>query len=185
MDDCWIPPLEPIDNLVEWAAYEDKLYEIFRQEFILSRPIFRGLPVKIRATPKWNSREESFWHLTCRDYSHKAGTPEFRDPDIERSSRIHWARAFIENYDKCVIPCIFYPECGGVYIWNGSHKPKNGRPRTRTKLFLEEESYLLVLEDREDHYQLITAHVITEEWSLKSIKREMKKKGAIYAGSAG
>lgn len=45
------------------------------------------------------------------------------------------------------------------------------------KLFLEEERYLLVMERRNNYYLLITAYEVTEEWSLRSIKREAARKG--------
>lgn len=184
MEACWIPPLEECNDYFKWDIYEDLLYEIFRKDFIVSRPSFRNKPVKIRINPWHEKREESFWHLTCRDYCHKNGLPESRDPDLDRCKRIRWPRAFIENYDKCCIPCIDDDSCKGVYIWESSHKPKKGKPKPRVKLFLEEESYLLILENRDDYYQLITAYMVTDENSIYGIKREMKKKGAIYAGSA-
>lgn len=70
-----------------------------------------------------------------------------------------------------------------VIVWESTHKPKKGRPKPRIKLFLEEEQYLLILEQRREYYLLITAYRVDEDWKLKSIAREARKKG-VNAGSA-
>ena len=99
--DCWVPELIEYDSSSEWKEYEAALYEIFKRDFLESKPVFNGLPVSVRTDPRFDGKEEGFWHVTCRDYSHKDGTPESRDPDMERCRRIKWPRAFIENYGLC------------------------------------------------------------------------------------
>ena len=44
-DWCWLPDLLPCDDLAQWEAYEDHLYEIFERDFLLTKPTFEGLPV--------------------------------------------------------------------------------------------------------------------------------------------
>ena len=173
------------EDFDSWAEYDEFLYSVFKHDFVESRPTFGGMEVRPRTNPRFEEREESFWHLTCRDYGHKDGSPQSRDPDLSRCRRIKWPRAFIEHYLDCSKDDIDPEECGGVIAWNSTHKPKKGKPKPRVKLFLEEERYLLVMERRNSYYLLITAYEVTEEWSLKSIKREAEKNGAINAGSAG
>lgn len=92
-DWCWLPDLLPCDDLAQWEAYEDHLYEIFERDFLLTKPTFEGLPVNTRRHPMEHGREEAFWHITCCDY----GKDGERQPDMNRCERIRWARAFIEN----------------------------------------------------------------------------------------
>lgn len=181
--ECWVPEFVEHSDFETWEEYDEFLYAIFRRCFIESKPAFKGKPVNVRSNPRFEEREESYWHITCRDYAHKSGLPESRDPDLERCRRIKWPRAFIENYLSCD-PVNDLCDCGGVKIWKSSHKPKKGRPKVRVKLFLEEESYLVVLEERGQYYLLITAYYLDDELSLKRTIREMEKKGAINAGSA-
>ena len=176
--ECWIPDEVDMGGFDSWKEYDEYLYSIFKRDFVESRPLFDGLEVRPRTNPRFDEREESFWHLTCRDYGHKDGLPQSRDPDLSRCRRIKWPRAFIEHYLDCEKHDIDPGECTGVIVWKSTHKPKKGKPKPRVKLFLEEERYLLIMERRNDYYLLITAYEVTEEWSLRSIKREAAKKGA-------
>lgn len=182
--ECWIPEEEDIDVSRPWGPQEESLYRIFQSEFIASKPMFGGIPVNIRANPRFDKKEESFWHLTCRDYAKVDGLPESRVPDIGRCRKIRWPRAFIEKHPLCVDDEALGDTCGGVLVWRSTHKPKKGRPKERVKMLLEEESYLVVLESRGRYYLLITAYPLEEE-SLERTMREARKKGAVNAGSAG
>lgn len=173
--ECWIPDFVEHSDFASWREYDEFLYSVFRKCFIETRPAFRSKDVGIRANPRFEEREESFWHLTCRDYGHTDGLPASRDPDLERCRRIKWPRAFIDDYMRCnpsADPC----DCEGVKVWESSHKPRKGRPKTRVKLFLEEERYLMILEERKRYYLLVTAYYVSDEQSLARISREMKKK---------
>lgn len=181
MTECWIPEYVECGDLSRWGEYEDLLYSIFQEDFIKSRPDYRGKRVAIRRHPVVQGREEAFWHLTCSDYGHKGGGPKDRDPDLERCRRIRWPRAFIECSEEC--GAHVSPQCQGVVIWSAPHKSK-GQERVRVKMFLEEESYLVVLEPRDEYCLLITAYYVNQDWSIRAIKREAAKNGAINAGSA-
>ena len=63
------------------------------------------------------------------------------------------------------------PVCSGVLTW----KALSGNKRCRYKFFHEEERYLVVLEERENYFLLITAYFVENEWSFKSILREYNK----------
>ena len=182
--ECWIPDETDMNDFESWREYDAFLYSIFKRDFVDTRPIFKGLEVRPRTNPRYDEREESFWHLTCRDYGHKNGLPECRDPDLGRCRRIRWPRAFIEHYLDCADYIADPEHCNGVIAWESTHKPKKGKPKNRVKMFLEEEQYLLVLEQRSSYYLLITAYEVNEEHSLKRIKRDAEKKCAITAGSA-
>ena len=183
MSECWIPCyVELVDFGNNWAEYDAALYRIFKSDFIESSPTFQGKQVGIRVNPRYDMREETCWHITCRDYGHESGLPESRNPDLERCRRIKWPRSFIDNHEMCEPDCGY--ECNGVKVWQSTHKPRNGRSKKRIKLFLEEEQYLIVLEERRDYFLLITAYYVDEEDSLKRIRKEMQKKCARNAGSA-
>lgn len=176
---CWIPDEVEWNGCEPWPEYEKRLYEVFRRDFLDARPVFNNLPVRVRIDPKYDEREEAFWHLTCRDYQHKDGTPESRDPDLERCKRIRWPRAFLELYSSCYGAADASEECRGVMVWTALHKTGKGRSK-RVKLFQEDESYLVVLEQRKEYFQLITAFYVEEERSIKSIKRDAERNNAVF-----
>lgn len=178
--ECWVPEEVERKPDEDWTSYEDRLYGLFEEDFVRSSPMYGGKRVFVRKDPRFDGREEAFWHLTCRDYSHKDGRPESRDPDLERCRRIRWPRAVIERHMTCSGDVGNAWGCHGVLVWRGSHRTGKGRPRERVKLFLADESYLVVLESRSDYYLLITAYHVEEEYSLRSIRREAERKGATW-----
>lgn len=187
MMECWIPGEEELRPGEDWRDYELRLYDLFKADFLDSRPMFDGMPVRVRVNPKYDEREEAFWHLTCRDYSHGDGLPESRDPDMERCRRIRWPRAFIENHRVCALHSDMAGECRGVMVWTASHTVRRGRSVPRVKLFQEDESYLVVLEPRrkKGYCLLITAYHVEEEWSRRKIMREAEKNEALFVGPCG
>ena len=173
--DCWVPELIEYDSTSEWKEYEAALYEIFKRDFLESKPVFNGLPVSVRTDPRFDGKEEGFWHVTCRDYSHKDGTPESRDPDMERCRRIKWPRAFIENYGLCERDTDPEFVCDGTITWWANHTVRRGSPAKRFKILLPEERYIVVLEPRRKYCLLITAFYIEGKNELGRILREAKK----------
>lgn len=154
--DCWIPDLLLFTDFgSDYSKYEDALYSIFKRDFIDSKPYFRGLPIKIREYPKEFGKEEAFFHITCQDFF----KTHDRNPDFRRCERIEWCRKFIENYECSGYSCI---DCSGIKIWD----EKSGS-RMRVCLLSEECRYIVVLEQRKDYYQLITAYYIEEDHSLR------------------
>lgn len=182
MKECWIPDLVRCRNLSEWAAYDELLYRIFKSELIESRPVYRGLPVQIRYEPRFDGREEAYWHLTCKDYDNKSGLPEDRQPDVERCERIRWPKAFIEQNQECT-SCSYPNGCNGAIIWASTHKSRH-QNRKRVKILVEEERYMVVLESRERYWLLITAFYFQDDRKLMRTLNEAQKKGAVKAGSA-
>ena len=161
MIDCvWLPELVLCDDLSKWTEYEQIIYSIFCQDFIETRPQYCGKPVYIRKHPIEQGKEEAFFHVTCQDYS-KSGN---RVPDLRRCERIRWVRSFIENYNCDSTQC---PTCDGVKVWCEQYKMY-----TRTHILLEEERYMVVVENRAEFNLLITAFYFDMDHKLeKALKR--------------
>lgn len=172
LEECWIPELNPCDNLADWDNYDSKLYSLFRRDWLDSCPTFMGLPVHVRHNPKWGDREEGFWHLTCCDYGKEGNGPESRNPDMNRCERIEWPRAFVENYQICgSCDDNDSEECSGVLVW----KARSMRGKWRYKILHESERYMVVLEPRKTYCLLITAYYLDSDRSMSSALREYEK----------
>ena len=73
--------------------------------------------------------------------------------------RMWWIRAFIENYNCDSSLC---EECDGVKVWREPFKS-----RTRVHILLEEERYVVILEEREKYFLLITAFYLDYDNALQ------------------
>ena len=149
MPNDWLPPLERFSG--DWDSYCERLYTIFHNDFIVSKPIFQGQEVGARRLPITNGKTAAFWHLTSTGEKE-----DERIPDIRRCERIRWPKAFIENPDK-------------LKIWK--NKRKNN---TNICLWLDDvtENYLVVLGERDGYYLLRTAYYIEREHSRKKLQKE-------------
>lgn len=155
-----LPELEFCEDLNSWHEYQENIYKIFCDDFINGYPLFRGKQVKIRYAPIEHGKEEGFFHVTCQDYS----KTKDRAPDFRRCERIRWVRWFIENYNCELKKCV---KCSGVKIWDEPYKNTY-----RTHILLEEERYMVVLENRAGYTLLITAFYFDQDHALR---KKLKK----------
>lgn len=159
---CWIPELVLFSDYEnEWFSYEKELYRIFKKDFIDSHPIYQGLPVNIRKHPIEFDKEEAFFHITCKDYTHTRD----RKPDLNRCERIKWPKPFIE---EICLP--FCDNCKGTKTWSESEDGK-----TKVYILLPEERYIVILEKRDKYYLLITAFYIEHEHYLGKMISKYRK----------
>ncbi len=116
----------------------DDLYQIYLTEIHQAALMFRGLPVQNRRHPEWKDKVHGFWHIV-------KGTPvdDEREPILQRCERIRWIPWIINNaYTDSRISC-----------W-----PERRDSKTYFRLWLEEESYIVILEKRREYYLLVSGH---------------------------
>lgn len=83
----------------DWEKYEERLYEIFKRDFLDSRPYFKKvLPVGIKKEPKEKGKEATFWHIVSCGKEGK-----MRLHDLRKCERIGWIRPVIESFPDCEI----------------------------------------------------------------------------------
>lgn len=136
----WLPELEPFSHYGgDWPRYLKALHTFFQQDFVASKPRFRGKRLGLKRHPEIEGKEATFWHLISE------GSEEAeRLPDMRRCERIRWPAPIIENCDHDLLK-----------IW-AEPKGKN----LRVHIWFEQESYLVVLDDRGDYILPWTAFYI-------------------------
>lgn len=141
-------------------AYIDRVYEIFKSDFINTKPLFHKR-VGLKRYPLRNGREATFWHFTT--FGEKE---DIRDIDIKRCERIKFPKIVIENYND-----------DDVKYWENERKGCE----KRILLYFEKENYLVVLSDRGDFVLPWTAYPITyknqKDKLLKEYGEYQKKRG--------
>jgi len=165
-DNCrWLPDLIIYPDWNKYKEYEDMLYIIFKDTYLNARLSYKNKIIKYRYNPRINDKEESFYHCTCKNYV----KIEDREPDPNRMIRIKWIKAFIENYN-CKFDC-----CENKPLnWIELYKNRNYRH------YIYFERYLVILEERENYYLLISGFYVDKEYyHCGLIKRYKKAENAI------
>jgi hypothetical protein len=148
IDLSWLPPLEPNIGYSGWSAYEAKIYGIFEADFVLSKPTFMTLPVRLKwFPPPTRGMEETFWHIVSEGPDESS-----REIVLDRCERIRYPLAIINASD----------DQSKVITWLEMKRNKNGSTEPRWHLALADFSYLLVLAARRDHVLLWTGYNIEQ-----------------------
>jgi hypothetical protein len=151
----WLPPLVLFSDFGgNWDLYLDALYRHFKEDFVESRPRFKGQELRLKRHPLSQGKEATFWHLISE------GTEEDkRTPDIRRCERIRWPRPIIEHNEDRV-----------VKVWKNRR-----RGETRICLWLEKKDYLVVLADRKGYLLLWTAYLVEQPHRRRSLQKDFEK----------
>lgn len=148
----WLPELEClVDYGNDWQKYLERLYTLFRRDFVTSHPSLVGKPCEIKRDPIIRFMEAGFWHLIT-----DGEVEEERLPALRRCERISWPRPLIEASS----------DGGKVRTWR--NKRGRGSSQSRLLIALDDFSYLVVLADTGRSFLLITAYPI--EHSSQSAK---------------
>jgi hypothetical protein len=86
----WLPELVSCDG--NWVEIVERLYPIFKSDFVDTRATLDGLQVALRIAPARENKEFDFWHFIT-----EGETEENRKPDLERCRRLRWFRAILDN----------------------------------------------------------------------------------------
>jgi hypothetical protein len=148
----WLPPLLPLSEAGgDWSKYVERLYDIFREDFVTTGAHYEGKRCAFAVHPRSEGKEKFFWHLIS-----EGEKEEERIPDLRRCERIRWPKPVIQRR----------PE-QGVLVW-GSTRGKH----TRLQIALPDFSYLVVLEDRVSYLIAITAFCVEKEHRRVKLKKE-------------
>ena len=155
----WLPSLELLaDYGGDWERYVEILYGVFYNDFVDSKPVFRGAPLGLKSHPMVDGKEATFWHMISE------GVIEAdRTPDMRRCERIRWPRPIIEREDN--------PE---LKVWS-----ETNRGDTRIYLWLEAESYLVVLAQRKSYVLPWTAFFVKEQHQREKYIKRWKRSAAV------
>lgn len=148
----WLPDLVTLaDCDGNWSSYLETIYEYFCADFVRSKPAYPDKRFALKRYPVSQEKEATFWHLIS-----EGRDEEERIPDMRRCERIRWPRPMIEAV-----------ESERVYVW------RNVRGRNeRTLIAVDDFSYVVVLDEREDYVLLWTAFYVEREHRRKKLAKE-------------
>lgn len=132
-------------------AFLDAVYEIFKSDFIDSKPVFPGKRVGLKKYPLIDGKEYTFYHLT-----HDGNIEKERLPNLRRMERIRWPKPIIENTTHSYLK-----------VWKNERDGKD-----RILIFHEDESYLVVLADRGEYILPWTAYLVDKPHKKRKLLNE-------------
>ena len=91
------PDLMPFTGDVDWADYEDAIYDVYLETVAHAGLAFQGAPVKVKFNPETKRKGYGFWHLISEAPSQDNRNEEDRLPDLRRCERVRWVAWCIQN----------------------------------------------------------------------------------------
>jgi hypothetical protein len=151
MEDFNLPELIELNyfggNITE---YLEAVYEIFKEDFVDTKPVFRGKRLGLKRIPLVEKKEYTFYHMT-----HEGNIENDRTPDLRRMERIAWPRPMINDSEHPYLK-----------VWRNVRRGKGGT-KNRILILHEEEKYLVVLDDRGNYILPWTAYLLKGRTQLK------------------
>jgi hypothetical protein len=155
----WLGPLTLLKDFSgDPIAYIDHLFSIFTRDFVTTRPLFKGKDI-LHDKADDAGKPRAFVHITTEE-NQETGQ---RELCLRRCERIEWIRAIIEHHDD-----------PAVLVWEKEQKTSK-KTTVRTHLFLEQENFLIVLEEIKWGHYLITAIYVDNPNQKKKHLKAYKK----------
>ena len=137
-----------------FSDYLEAVYQIFKTDFVDSKPTFKGTRLGLKRYPLVEGKEYTFYHFT-----HEGDIENDRLPDLRRMERIAWPRPMIDSEHEY------------LKVWRNTRRGKGGT-KNRILILHEAERYLIILDDRGDYILPWTAFLIKGNTQLKKHIRE-------------
>ncbi len=151
----WLPNLITLAEYEgSWPKYLKAIYAVFHRDFIASKPTYPAKRFGMKRYPEYDGKEATFWHLIS-----EGEIEGERTPDMRRCERIAWPRPIVDAIGT-----------DSVRIW------KNIRGRNqRILLAVEDFSYVVVLDERDDFVLLWTAFHVEYANKRRKYQRECEQ----------
>jgi hypothetical protein len=132
-----LPDIVQFDG--DFIPFFEAVYNIFKRDFVDSKPVFRGSMLRLKKYPLIDGYEYTFYHFT-----HEGDIESNRKPDIRRMERIAFPRPMIDNSRHPALK-----------VWKNVRNNK-----IRILIYHPSEKYLVVLADRGEYILPWTAYTV-------------------------
>lgn len=154
--DSIIPDIIEMINFSCWNDFFEYVYEVFVNDFINSKPLFRGTTIGFKRYPEYQGRSSTFWHIIS-----EGAVENERTPCVKRCERITWPRPIIDN-----------SEHQDLMVWIEKQKGEE-----RLHILFEKGKYIVVLNKRNGYWLFWTAFYIDKTHQVqKYYKRYQRNK---------
>ncbi len=142
-----LPPLVKYSQFSSDDEFLDALYEYFKQDFVHTKPKYKGSELMLKRYPIRDDRESTFYHITT------IGADEHsRSIDVKRAERLRWIKPIIESDDKTLL------------VWENQRKKEEN-----ILLFHEKENFLIVIRKRKAGLLFWTSYYTSKNYKKSLI----------------
>lgn len=127
------------------AAHIEAVYEAYVKELVKANLEFLGVPLSFKFAPATDNKGFAFWHAVQEEGETPAEDDRRVDP--RRCERITWPAYMIRNAQ---------PDGQGNVLW---WRVMRGT-RKRVVMWLKDEKYVLILEDRKTYWLFWTTYTV-------------------------
>ena len=138
------PPVLPFSG--DWQTYLDAIYGYYVAEVVRSTTYIQGKPVKARFNPATQGKGFSFWHVISEGKNEAD-----RVPDLRRCERIRWIAWMLDRAAS---------GDSDLLSWKSLRTQKRGT-REHSVFYCEANSYVVILEEKDGYFLLVTAYPVT------------------------
>lgn len=149
-----LPSIIKLSNYNEnFNEYMQAVYEIFVADFVVTKPVFRGVRLGLKKYPIVSDKEYTFYHMT-----HSGNIEAERVPDVERMECMPWPKPIIDNSHD-----------DDLRVWENTRRGKGGT-KIRILILHEATNYLVVLDKRDTFILPWTAYLVGNTKKRKLLK---------------
>lgn len=149
-----LPKILEMKDFNGWNDFLENVYLIFEQDFVTTKPFFKGMKIGFKRYPEYDNKSATFWHIISEGKDEAE-----RTPCIKRCERITWARPIIENNEH-----------SDILIW-----VENQKGEDRVHIFFEEGKYIVVLNKRKEAWLFWTAFYIERNHELRKYHKRFER----------
>jgi hypothetical protein len=133
--------------------YLQAVYDIFVNDFINTKPTYRGTRLGLKRFPIVDGKEYTFYHFT-----HSGDIESERIPDMRRMEAIPWPKPIIDDS--------VHPD---LRVWQNIRRGTGGT-KSRILILHESTNYLVILDKRDTFILPWTAYFVGNKQKAKLIK---------------
>ena len=151
----WLEPLVLLQNFNgDIVSYLDYVFTLFTRDFVFTSPVYKGKKVFYDKKDD-GGKPATFVHITTEE-NRSTGQ---REVCLRRCERIGWIKSIIENAND-----------PAVLVWEKEQKTSKRRTK-RTYLFLEQEDFLVIMQElKHGHYMITAIYVDNPNQKKKHLK---------------
>ncbi len=154
----WLPKLFEHDENIPFEDYYEQVFEMFKKDFINSRPIFNGKHIGLQKEPMVNGKPQTFHHMTTEDTKDENGNTS-RDFAKDRCERIAWNRAIIESQ----------------YVGLKIFREERSKNRKNLVIWFEEKDFVIILREAPNYYVFITSYPVKYKHKKRQLQKSYEK----------